>query len=67
MVVRKQSKSLRASNQDPLEVRQVRNVARQRAKVVVEEQQYLRVLQAEQLRRHLCQSHAHQLKTIYDV
>ncbi len=58
--------SLRQSYIEPLERRQVRNFARQQAKVVVVEVEFLQVLHAdaEQLARHLRQSHAPQLKTI---
>jgi hypothetical protein len=55
--------SLRQSHQEPLELGQVRNFARQRANVVVGEVELLQVLHAEQLGRHLCQTHAIKLKT----
>jgi len=47
-----------------LELRQVRDVARQRAKLVDEEREFLHVLHAEQLGRHLRQIQDLKLKTM---
>jgi hypothetical protein len=47
-----------------LERRQVRDFARQRAKLVVEEVELLHVFHAEQLGRHLNQTHVIKLKTV---
>ncbi len=55
--------SLQASHPENFERRQVRDFARQRAKVVVVEVESLQVLHAEQLGRHIRQIHAYQLKT----
>ena len=55
--------SLRQSHIEHFERRQACNFARQRAKVVVGEVESLQVLHAEQLARHLRQSHIRQLKT----
>jgi len=63
LLVRSRS-NLRQSHPEVLERCQVRNFARQRAKRVVEEEQSLHVLHAEQLGRHLGQIHVIQLMTI---
>jgi hypothetical protein len=59
--------SLRESHIEPLERRQVRNFARQRAKVVVVEPELLHVLHAEQLGRHLRQTHENKLTTMCEL
>ncbi len=56
--------SLQASHIELHERGQVRNFARQRAKLVVVEPEVLHALHAEQLARHLRQSHVYQLKTM---
>jgi hypothetical protein len=58
--------SLRQSHIESLELAQVRYFARQREKLVVAEPEDLHVLHAEQLGRQLRQTHARQLKTMYE-
>jgi hypothetical protein len=57
LLVKTTIQSLRQSHIELFELRQVRNCSRQRAEVVVQPQ-LLHVLHAEQLGRHLCQTHA---------
>ncbi len=59
--------SLRQSHIEPFERRQVRNFARQRAKIVVGEVESPQVLHAEQLGRHLRQTHDLKLKTMCEL
>ncbi len=59
--------SIQQSHIEPLERRQVRYFARQRAKLVVGEVECLQVLHAEQLRRHLRQTHENKLKTMCEL
>ena len=56
--------SLQHSHNEHFERRQVRNFARQRAKVVVVEPEMLHVPHAEQLARHLRQTHVIKLKSM---
>jgi hypothetical protein len=56
--------SVQQSHIEPLERLQVRDFARQRAKVVAGEVECLQVLHAEQLGRHLRQTHAIKLTTM---
>ena len=57
------SSPAQASHIELIKRYQVRNFARQRAKLVVEEVECLDVLHAEQLGRQLRQTHVNQLKT----
>jgi hypothetical protein len=57
-------RSLRQSHKEPLERRQKRNFARQRAKVVVVEPESLHARHAEQLARHIRQTHVIKLKSM---
>ena len=59
--------SLRQSHIEPLELGQVRNLARQRAKLVVRKQESLHVFHPEQLGRHLRQTHAIKLTTMCEL
>ena len=59
--------SLQQSHPERLERRHERNFTRQRAKVVVAEVQALQVLHAEQLGRHLRQTHVSKLKELSGV
>ncbi len=56
--------SLRQSHRELPEPRHVRNFARQRGKAVAGEVEFHQVLHAEQLGRHLRQTHESQLETV---